>query len=82
QDVLIGLGLSAREAQDTVETFKAHDERRLSEHHTHYTDEDKMRTLAKAAAKELEEMFDRDAAERGTSDEMPSEKRVGASSAR
>ncbi len=66
QDVLVGIGMRTAEAEKTVAAFRAHDERRLLEHHTHYTDEEKMRALAKAAAKELEEMFDRDAAEHGS----------------
>jgi glutathione-regulated potassium-efflux system ancillary protein KefC/glutathione-regulated potassium-efflux system protein KefB len=63
REVLRGLGMSAKDAESTVKTFRDHDERRLAEHHTHYTDEEKMRSLAKAAAGELEEMFMRDAAE-------------------
>ncbi len=63
REVLQGLGMGAAEAEKTVATFKVHDERRLFEHYTHYTDEEKMRSLAKAGAKELEEMFARDAAE-------------------
>ena len=63
REVLTGLGMAPAEAVKTVETFRAHDERRLFEHYTHHTDDDKMRALAKAGAKELEEMFARDAAE-------------------
>lgn len=63
REVLIGLGMAEAEAEKTVKTFHAHDEKRLFEHYTHYGDEEKMRALAKVAAKELEEMFARDAAE-------------------
>ncbi len=63
EEVLTGIGMSSAEAKKTIDTFRAHDEKRLLENQPHYTDEGKMRTLAKAAAKELEEMFDRDAAE-------------------
>jgi monovalent cation:proton antiporter-2 (CPA2) family protein len=63
REVLLGLGMNAAEAEKTVTTFRAHDEKRLFEHYTHHNDEEKMRSLAKASAKELEEMFDRDAAE-------------------
>ena len=63
REVLRGLGMSAKEAETTIKTFQEHDERRLAEHHTHYNDHEKMQSLAKVAAKELEEMFVRDAAE-------------------
>jgi hypothetical protein len=63
KEVLRGLGMKAKDAERTIETFQEHDERRLAEHHTHYNDQEKMRSLAKEAAKELEEMFMRDAAE-------------------
>lgn len=63
REVLLGLGMGPVEASRTVATFRDHDLRRLFEHYTHYTDEEKMRSLAKASAKELEEMFARDAAE-------------------
>ena len=63
QEVLTGIGMSSVDAKKTIETFRAHDEKRILEHEPHYTDEGKMRSLAKAAAKELEEMFDRDAVE-------------------
>ena len=43
--------------------FVEHDERRLHEHHSVHNDEEKMRNLAKEAARELEEMFARDASE-------------------
>lgn len=63
REVLIGIGMKSDDAENTIRTFRAHDEKRLLESHAHFTDEEKMRTLAKAGAKELEEMFDRDAAE-------------------
>ena len=68
QQVLVGLGMNAKEAERTVKTFRTHDESRLFEHYTHHTDENKMRSLAKVAAKELEEMFARDAAEQAAGD--------------
>ncbi len=67
RQVLIGLGMRPKDAERTVRTFQAHDEKRLFEHHDHYTDQDKMKSLAKDAAKELEEMFARDAAEQAAS---------------
>lgn len=63
REVLIGIGMKSDDAENTIRTFRAHDEKRLLESHAHFTDEEKMRTLAKAGAEELEEMFDRDAAE-------------------
>jgi len=68
REVLLGLGMAPAEAAKTVATFQAHDERRLFEHYTHYNDEEKMRSLAKAGARELEEMFARDAAEGAAGD--------------
>ncbi|MGE3335153.1 MAG: monovalent cation:proton antiporter-2 (CPA2) family protein [Rhodospirillaceae bacterium] len=76
KEVLRGLGISAKEAERTVKTFQEHDERRLAEHHTHYNDEEKMRSLAKSAAKELEEMFMRDAAEQVADEAKPSRSRA------
>lgn len=68
REVLRGLGLSAKDAARTVETFQEHDERRLAEHHTHYNDQEKMQSLAKDAARELEDMFMRDAAEQAVAE--------------
>lgn len=68
REVLRGLGMNARDAARTIDTFKEHDERRLAEHHTHYTDQEKMRSLAKASALELEEMFMRDAADQAVAE--------------
>ncbi|TAL03404.1 MAG: glutathione-regulated potassium-efflux system protein KefB [Rhodospirillaceae bacterium] len=61
--VLMGLGLSRATAGHTVRTFQGLDEKRLFEHYTHRNDMEKLQTLAKAASKELEEMFARDAGE-------------------
>jgi hypothetical protein len=68
REVLRGLGMNAKDAARTVETFQEHDERRLAEHHTHYNDQEKMQTLAKAAARELEDMFMQDAAEQAVAE--------------
>ena len=68
QQVLVGVGMNPKEAERTVKTFRTHDESRLFEHYTHHNDESKMRSLAKAGAKELEEMFARDAAEQAAGD--------------
>jgi voltage-gated potassium channel Kch len=63
-DVLVGLGLSRAAAGHTVQTFRGLDEKRLFEHYTHRDDMEKLQNLAKAASKELEEMFARDETER------------------
>jgi len=61
--VLVGLGLPRTVADHTLRTFKGLDEKRLFEHYTHRDDMEKLQSLAKAASKELEEMFARDAGE-------------------
>lgn len=60
-DVLKGLGIPTAEHDAAV--FRAHDEKRLLEHREMHSDEARMRDLAKQSAKELEEMFERDAVE-------------------
>jgi monovalent cation:proton antiporter-2 (CPA2) family protein len=75
RQVLIGLGMRPRDAERTVKTFQAHDEKRLFEHYNHYNDQEKMKSLAKDAAKELEEMFARDAAEQAASQIPPDDDR-------
>jgi hypothetical protein len=45
-----------------VSTFERHDEARLQNDHDSHTDQEKMIYLAKKAAKELEELFNQDAA--------------------
>jgi len=61
RDVLFGIGLPYGEAEDTIETFRQHDSQRLYEDYKHYTDDEKLRKGALSAAKELEELFIRDA---------------------
>jgi len=61
--VLESLGVGTLQARELTARFVEHDERRLHEHHSLHNDEQKMRALAKEAARELEEMFARDAAE-------------------
>jgi len=73
RDMLMGLGMPRPEAERTIRTFRDHDERRLFEHYTHHNDLEKMQDLAKAGNKELEEMFERDAAEtQAVADAAPS----------
>jgi glutathione-regulated potassium-efflux system protein KefB len=59
-EVLKGLGDSDAAARAAVEKFRQHDEQRLQEHRVSHNDQQKMQDLAKTAAKELEEMFERD----------------------
>lgn len=62
-DILQGLGFDRKSARRAVDRFREHDEKRLLEHRSLHDDEQKMRDLAKEAARELEEMFARDALE-------------------
>lgn len=60
RDLLRGLGQSPQQARYIVETFKEHDERRLFDDYTHYTDIEKIMSLAKKQSEELEELFAQD----------------------
>lgn len=60
--VLTGLGYPEREVDNALETFRRHDERRLYAHHGLHNNAKRMQDLAKAATKELEELFAADAA--------------------
>ena len=64
REVLRGLGYSERDVRFAVETFRAQDERRLVEDYEHHKDLDKLRDRARSYARELEELFEKDAAER------------------
>ena len=61
QSVLMSLGSSRAESDRAVETFRKHDERRLWAHRDVHHDEQRMVALAKAWAKELEDIFEEDA---------------------
>ncbi len=61
--LLKGLGMSEKEARVTVETFAAHDRRRLREDYKYYTDEEKMMDLARSDAETLARLFDQDTAD-------------------
>jgi glutathione-regulated potassium-efflux system protein KefB len=69
RDLLRGLGLSRREVSFVVETFKAHDRRRLYEDYRHYTDVEKLQARARTSAQELEDLFAQDAAEQAKAEE-------------
>ena len=60
--VLRGLGHSEKDARAAVDTFKAFDEKRLTEDYKHYTDVEKMQERARANSEELERLFGEDAA--------------------
>ena len=55
RSVLAHLGLSATEAERTVQTFKQRDEEGLRDQHKIYRDDDRMAAAAKQWAKELEQ---------------------------
>lgn len=63
REVLRSLGYSERDVRFAVETFRAQDERRLVEEHEHHQDIEKLKVRAKSYARELEEMFEKDAIE-------------------
>jgi len=63
REVLRGLGFTERDVRFAVETFKEQDRRRLYEDYKHYTDIEKLQDRAKSYAQELEELFEKDAAE-------------------
>lgn len=60
-DVLRGLGESERDVRFAIETFREHDEQRLVNDYAHYTDEQKLRDLARSDAENLAKLFDEDA---------------------
>ncbi len=60
RSVLMGLGSSKSEADHAVQTFRAHDEKRLLEHHGMHNDEERMVYLAQQSAAELEQLFAED----------------------
>ena len=60
-ELLRGLGQSERDARFAIDTFREHDERRLMDDYAHYTDEEKLRELARGDAENLAKLFDEDA---------------------
>ena len=61
RELLRGLGESERDVRFAIETFREHDERRLINDYAHYTDEQKLRDLARGDAENLAKLFDEDA---------------------
>ncbi len=62
-EILLGLGYSARESDRVIQTFRAHDERRLMEDYAHYSDMEKLQAHARSDAATLEQLFTEDAEE-------------------
>jgi len=60
-DLLRGLGHSERDARVAINIFKDHDNLRLTDDYAHYTDEQKLRDLARGDADNLSKLFDEDA---------------------
>lgn len=63
REVLVGLGFSERESERVIETFRAHDERRLIEDYAHYSDMEKLQAKARSDVSTLERLFEEDAEE-------------------
>jgi glutathione-regulated potassium-efflux system protein KefB len=63
KQLLLGLGVSEREAERITHTFRVHDERRLIEDYQHASDIEKLRERARSDVKTLEKLFEEDAAE-------------------
>ncbi|MFN0219751.1 MAG: cation:proton antiporter [Hyphomicrobium sp.] len=63
RQLLQGLGYSERVATRTVETFRAHDERRLIEDYKHASDIERLQARARSDAVTLENLFREDAQE-------------------
>lgn len=63
REVLRGLGMREAEVKRTIETFKTFDLRRLNEDYALASDMEKLQTLARKSAEELQELFRQDAAE-------------------
>jgi monovalent cation:proton antiporter-2 (CPA2) family protein len=63
RQVLEGLGFTAVEAARTTEMFREHDVSRLEAHFGEHRDEEKMMQLAGEWARDLEALFEEDAAE-------------------
>ena len=60
---MVGLGYSDRAALKTVQTFRAHDERRLIEDYKLASDIEKLQEKARSDSLRLEKLFEEDAAE-------------------
>ncbi len=63
RQLLVALGYSEREAERSVRTFQAHDERRLSDDYKHYSDVERLQARARTDAATLQQLFEEDAAD-------------------
>lgn len=63
RQLLTGLGYSDRVATRAIQTFKAHDERRLIEDYKHASDMEKLQEKARSDAVRLDKLFQEDEAE-------------------
>ena len=63
KQLLLGLGVSEREAARITRTFRTHDERRLIEDYKLASDLEKLQERARSDVKTLEKLFEEDAAE-------------------
>lgn len=63
RQVLKSLGLTDRQADRTIATFRSHDERRLIEDYKHYSDIERLQQQARSDPATLEKLFLEDAAE-------------------
>jgi len=69
KDLLLGLGLTEREANRITSTFRKHDERRLIEDYKLASDLEKLQEHARSDVKTLEKLFEEDSAEEARVDE-------------
>ncbi len=73
KQVLIGLGQTPSSATKDTETFRDTDRQHLYEDYKHYTDVEKLQARAKTAAKQLQELFEREAQEAQKAEEEAGE---------
>lgn len=71
--VLMGIGISDREAERMITTFRAHDERRLNEDYKHFSDLEKLQERARSDVSRLEALFAEDTAEAAAADARAAE---------
>jgi glutathione-regulated potassium-efflux system protein KefB len=62
-EILEELGLTYSESRKTLERFREHDEQLLLATYPYHKDEKKLTEMAAQARKELESLFEKDAAE-------------------
>jgi glutathione-regulated potassium-efflux system protein KefB len=63
REILVGLGYAERESDRVIETFRAHDQRRVMEDYAHYSDVEKLQAKARSDVATLEQLFAEDAEE-------------------